>query len=496
MATQHPDNAGAPYWSTTGHPFVSAEQELSECVSAWQTLGVEEFMWDFEGKHADEAVIDKLFSEHYEFCKKTGIGRNLFLTFRVPNVWHEKGYSLLRSLMVILTSEDFARDLSFKNRPLFEVILPMTETAEQLIYIQTCYQKLARFKMATFNHNTPQNSEQLELIPLVESVSGQIGIAQLLKKYIVLHQKKFNSRLAYLRPFLARSDPAMVSGLLPTVLANKIALSELVRFSAAEKIPTFPIIGVGSLPFRGGLAPTDIPAFLMQYAGVRTVTVQSAFRYDHPLPLVKKSIALLKQKLPHTKAVLIPPTHQRRLMEIITESEIIYQKELLPVLNDLGPWFGAMPRRRERRQHLGFLSYGRKTGKTALPRAISFTGALYSLGIPPEFIGLSASLEKLSAADWKLINRYYPILKNDLARAGRFLNLENIRRLSKANPAWEKIAVGIPKIEKLLNLHFGPQTRAEHEHYDLSLDIWLSRHNSAALSRLITASGLARQSLG
>ena len=120
-------------------------------------------MWDWEGKYADEAVIDKLFAKFYKFAKHARFGRDLFLTFRVPNVWHEKGYSLIRSLMVILTSEDFARDLKLSDRPLFEIILPMTERAEQLMYIQSAYQKLARFKQATFNHQKRVNNDYLEI---------------------------------------------------------------------------------------------------------------------------------------------------------------------------------------------------------------------------------------------------------------------------------------------------------------------------------------------
>src|SRR3989344_5030805 len=136
MATQHPDNASGPGWEKDKDGFISVYEEPDESLWCFKSLGVSEFMWDWEGKYADEAVIDKLFTNNYEYLKKHPLGKEIFLTFRLPNIWKEKGYSLIRALMVILTREDFAHDLKFHSPPLFEVILPMTEKAEQLIYIQ------------------------------------------------------------------------------------------------------------------------------------------------------------------------------------------------------------------------------------------------------------------------------------------------------------------------------------------------------------------------
>ncbi|MHB1730799.1 MAG: phosphoenolpyruvate carboxylase, partial [Leptospirillum sp.] len=31
MATQHPDNASAPYWKSNGEAFISTLDELEEC---------------------------------------------------------------------------------------------------------------------------------------------------------------------------------------------------------------------------------------------------------------------------------------------------------------------------------------------------------------------------------------------------------------------------------------------------------------------------------
>src|SRR5665213_18561 len=132
IASQHPDNALPPYWDKAKQAFISAYREMEEAVNCFQELGVSEYMWDWEGKHADAAVIDRLFSEYYDYFSKVQLGRDKFLTFRIPNIWEEKGYNLLQAMTVVLSGEDFARDLKFQQRPLFEMILPMTERADQL----------------------------------------------------------------------------------------------------------------------------------------------------------------------------------------------------------------------------------------------------------------------------------------------------------------------------------------------------------------------------
>ena len=72
MATQHPDNA---FPSTfTGRRFIAAQEEIDEAFRCFSELGVQEFMWDWEGKFVDEAVIDRLFTQYHDYFKKHQIG--------------------------------------------------------------------------------------------------------------------------------------------------------------------------------------------------------------------------------------------------------------------------------------------------------------------------------------------------------------------------------------------------------------------------------------
>ncbi len=495
MATQHPDNAGAPYWDPGEQPFISVHQEIAEAVHCFQDLGVSEYMWDWEGKHADAAVIDRLLSEHHDYFSKHQLGRDKFLTFRLPNIWEEKGYNLLQAMTVILSGEDFTRDLKLHDRPLFEVILPMTENADQLMHMHTLFQKLARFKSTDFTTGHADNTDHIELIPLVESIESQHGVGDLLTEYVALHKLNFGRRPQYIRAFLACSDPAITSGFLATVLANKIALSRLYEFADQTGIPVYPIAGPGSLRFRGGLSPESIDRFLKEFPGVRTVTVQSAFRYDYPKDAVKAAIKRLETELPKTSPNTITASRQKQLIAISQKSARLYKATLHGVVPDLQPFFKATPRRRDRRQHIGLLAYARSSGVHALPRAITFTSGFYSIGVPPEFIGLGRTLQHLTAAELQLLHDSYPSLTSDLQAAGAYLNRHNLEILAKKNRNWKQVEADIGAAEAVLGVSFGPHTKDHLKHHVFSSKA-LHTSDKDELAMLIDKMAHLRKSLG
>lgn len=494
MATQHPDNAGAPFWDD-GKPFVGVHEEMREAVACFKELKVGEYMWDWEGKHADAAVIDRLFSDYHEYFSEYQLGRDQFLTFRLPNIWEEKGYNLLQAMTVILSSEDFARDLKFNNRPLFEIILPMTERADQLIHMQKLFQKVAKFKSAEFTIDNENNTDYLEIIPLVESVESQLAVGELLTEYVKLHDKTFGKKPEYIRAFLACSDSSLTSGLLAGILGNKIALSRMQEFSSESGIPIYPIMGAGSLLFRGGLAPDTIDRFIQEFAGVRTVTVQSSFRYDNPEVIVKKAIARLENDLPNTKPRLIAKSDQVELTNIGGIAAKYYKQSLNSIVADLNNIFEAVPKRRDRRQHIGLLAYSRTTGTQVLPRAITFTAGLYSIGVPPEFIGLGRTLRDLKPAQLEVLLSEYKNIAADFEKAGRFYNEHNLAALAEQNEAWSEIQNDFAFSQKVLGITLGPKTSDENAHRELSSALMRTKDKSE-MTKLITEMATLRKSLG
>jgi phosphoenolpyruvate carboxylase len=496
IASQHPDNALAPFWDQAGGPFIGAYREMEEAVSCFRDLGVSEYMWDWEGKHADAAVIDRLFSTYYDYFSKHQLGRDKFLTFRIPNIWEEKGYNLMQAMTVILASEDFARDLKFDKRPLFEVILPMTERANQLMHMQQQFEKLAQFKSKHFTADQPANNDYLEIIPLVESVESQLAVGKLLDEYVQLHQKHFESRPEYIRVFFACSDSSLTSGFLAGILANKLTIIRAYEFQKRTGIKVFPFAGPGSLRFRGGLSPASIDRFLQEYSGVRTVTLQSAFRYDNPVNVVKAAVARLEAELPKTAVPKLSESKQARLVAIAEHSATLYRKTISGILGDMKPVFKAVPKRRDRRQHIGLLAYSRSMGEQTLPRAITFTAAFYSIGVPPEFIGFGRTLQQLSSADLKLLLTQYPNLVDDLQAAGGFLNTANLTELAKHNKAWQDIQADIAAIEQLFGFKLGPRTKNERTHRDLTAHVLLAKKQPSTMQRFIDETAILRKSLG
>ena len=465
MISQHPDHGNKPYWSRNA--FIKAGEEIKECFLSFSELNTSEYKWDWEGKYVDESVIEKLLSEHHDYFKKNSLGKDKFLTFRLPNPKVETEFRLGRAFMGILGASGLAKKIGIHSPPLFEVILPMTESAEEMIAIQEAFREIASLKHALYYFGE-ESLKHIEIIPLFEQVTTIIKSHRLLEKYLNLHQKKFNFKPSYLRPYLARSDPALNSGLVPTVLAIKIGLSHYREFEKIHNVKLYPIIGSASLPFRGGLTPDTVEQFCDEYRGIKTTLIQSAFRYDYEKKSVIKAIKKLEKILPLGKAVMISLSEEKELIKLMKIFEKYYRntvEQIAPLINDVAFY---LPKRRERVLHIGLFGYSRGVGKVKLPRAIGFTGALYSLGIPPELIGTGRGIKYATDNNKiKLLEKYYLNIRDDLKKAGRFVQKDELSKLAKKSPAWKDILKDIEEIEKYLGEKLEPKIKEEKEHFNI-----------------------------
>jgi phosphoenolpyruvate carboxylase len=494
MATQHPDHAARPFWHTES--FIPAIEEAKELFLSLTDLGISEYMWDWEGKLVDESILERLYGENYDFFKKRPLGKEKFLTFRLPNSKVQHEFRLGRALMGMLSTASLAKQVGLHSPPLFEVILPMTESAEEMISIQEAFAEISNLKHP-LNKFQKDLLSHILIIPLFEQVNTIINSDKILEKYLARHKKLFGFDPPYMRPFVARSDPALNSGLVPTVIAVKIALSHYRKFGIKHHIPMYPIIGCGSLPFRGGLYPLRPERFLHEYKGIRTVTIQSAFRYDYPKPTVIKAIKALEAGLPKGQAVDITPTDEEKLIKTIKVFETAYRQsveKIAPLINNLA---GYLPKRRERVQHIGLFGYSRGLGKVSLPRAIGFTAALYSLGVPPELIGTGRGLAAAKkAGTLQLAEKYYVNLKHDLYFAGKFLFKPGLANLAKKYPGWKNILTDVEEIEKYLGKPLAPKYLNEQEHQLISARIHKSLKSGKNLAHLIEQAAILRHSMG
>lgn len=494
MATQHPDNAQEVYF--LGKKFVNTLDEIEECYRMFEELKCTEYMWDWEGKFVDEAVAEKLFQRYYSFFKKHQLGKDVFLTFRIPNIDEESGYRLARAFMSILTADDLAHEVGLHTPPIFEVILPMTKSATQLMRVKKTFHQVEEFKRQAF-HTRRTTPHEFHVIPLFEGCEHLMNVDKVLSEYIQECKNEFGKKPQYLRPFMARSDPALNAGLVPAVLAVKIALHKFNQVSDKYDVPMYPIIGTGCLPFRGGVNPETIKETIQEYAGIRTFTIQSAFRYDYPMDEVKKAIKLIEKTLPTLSFTPLAKKEMTDLESLIDTFAKHYRdtiEKLAPFINKIS---AGVPGRRERMQHIGMFGYSRGVGKVSLPRAIKFTSALYSVGIPPEFIGTGRGLrDAMAAGKLEVIEKNYLNLRADLIHAGKYLNKENLVELAKKHSAFKAVLEDVQEVENYLGVELGPLKTKHKIHRNLVSSIMLHSFDDEDFEDEMEKAAMIRKSLG
>ena len=421
MSTQHPDNVNSPFFAENNE--MGGEDEIQEAYYAFSHLGCDEQMWDCEGKEVDSFVVKKLLTRYEPFFReKKRLGKNVFLTLRVPNPTVERNEAkiLLETLESIPRSFDAAK-LFYNDDtpPIFEVILPMTASCQCLDRIYRYYRDFVVNKQEkSFNDKDITIGEwigefkpkEINVIPLFEDMEHMLNAHNVLREY--LHDKDTKHQ----RVFLARSDPAMNYGLISAVLLNKIALQRLHRLSEDIGIELFPIIGVGSAPFRGNLKPHTAERVGREYPSAHTFTVQSAFKYDYTPDEVNMGIKILRER----NTGLPQEIDEKKALEVMNKYTKEYKKqiiELAPLINEVARY---IPSRRKRKLHIGLFGYSRSLEGVTLPRAITFTAALYSIGLPPEILALNA----LNDDDFSFIRSVYLNFDQDLIDSIHYYNPE------------------------------------------------------------------------
>ena len=420
MSTQHPDNVNVPFFARDQK--IGGEDEVKEAFYTYSHLGIDEQMWDVEGKEVDNYVVKKLLTTYEHFFHEHILGEDVFLTLRVPNPVEERAEAkiLLETLESIPRSFDasalfYGRDVA----PIFEVILPMTDNASSIDHIYRYYKDfivgrqdkvfkkgditigewIGQFKPSTVN-----------VIPLMEDLYHQLAADSIVRDYLADKKDVVDQRV-----FLARSDPAMNYGTFGAVVSNKIALMRLEKLSAELGVNLHPILGAGSAPFRGNLSPRTVRRFTREYPSVETFTLQSAFKYDYPLDETREAVRYLQHDYKPGKATAVDAESALKLTEVYTKAYQAQVKELAPLVNKMAKF---IPKRRDRKLHTGLFGYARSLDGVTLPRAISFTASLYSLGCPPELLGLTA----FTPASFSRAREVYFFFEEDLRDSLRSLN--------------------------------------------------------------------------
>lgn len=496
MVSQHPDHASTPYWHND--PYIRVHDEIYECYDSFFHLGVSEYKWDWEGKFVDEAVVERMMSQYYNDFKEHPLGKEKFLTFRLPNPHVETEFRLGRAFFSIFGAAGLAEKAGLHSPPMFEVIIPMAEEAAHLIDIQEAFLEISTLKHPLLKVQVSRELPYLEIIPLFEQIDVIADSVSIIEEYVSYFQKTFKKKPEYIRPYVARSDPALNAGVVPTVLAIKIALSRYQEFAEKSGIDMYPIIGSASLPFRGSLTPYSVDAFTKQYSGIRTTLLQSAFRYDYPLDAVKTAIDFLEKTLPELQAESIPEAEIVTIRKTMKTFEAAYQVVIEDIAEDINAIASKLPKRRERVQHIGLFGYSRGIGKVKLPRAIGFTAALYSLGVPPELIGTGRGLKKLIDEGGSVndVHKYYPMFEQDMAFCMRHLNKNNLDALAKKGRGWQLVREDVEYLQSILQVKAEPQNKDEEKHLVVTSQIMKGLEADYISPALLEEAGKLRKSLG
>lgn len=442
MMTQHPDSASR---------YVSVRDEPREAIDALTPqpigLGLEEVMVDYEGKLTPYHQTAEIALGLVE--RGLVPGRDVMVTPRISSATKETVFHQLMALMSVIES-NYQLASSGSQGAIREVIVPMVETASELVDVRRRIQDVIELGHKEFGGSL--DPDAVQVVPLIEEVPELLTAGRFLGEYLD-HASASGYAVPYLRLMFGRSDSAMVYGMVPSVLSVKIAISDCCRMGSERGIEVHPIFGGGTLPFRGHVSLDNLERLAADFAGIRTVTVQSGLRYDCGSEAARQ-VAIKADELLHGVTPLSYSAAERdeltTLVGIFTRHYLDSFSQLLPTVIGLSE---LMPRQRDRLARKSAVGYARAAAQpdklakeiadpeissiiasieparaSNLPRAISFTGALYSIGLPPEFLGtgrgLSEVFERYGKDGLDRLHEFYPGLRADLTRAASFANLE------------------------------------------------------------------------
>jgi phosphoenolpyruvate carboxylase len=137
---------------------------------------------------------------------------------------------------------------------------------------------------------------------------------------------------------------------------------------------------------------------------------------------------------------------------------------------------------------------------------------LYSIGVPPEFIGAKV-IEDLEDKEWDITKKYYVNLKKDFASVGGYVSWENVNMLmgmhlkaakradmdvDKLRLALTRILADLKTVEEKLDVKLGPRTPTQRKHENFTnnfLISYLEREDEEAKKALVEAAKM-RKCLG
>ncbi|MEJ5257227.1 MAG: phosphoenolpyruvate carboxylase [Fervidobacterium sp.] len=481
MMTQHPDNA---------MEYISVQQEPNEALFSLLPqesggLGIDEVMIDFEGKltpyHQPLQVAAELF--HNGLIP----GRDVFITPRLSSADKE---TVFRQIMCIMAAVEtnFSMFEKTQCQAIKEVIVPMVESSNDLFDTVGRIQLVTELGNRNFNIKFDRNS--ISVIPLYEDVVSLVNVDKSLSEFIDGLEKKPE----YVRFMIGRSDSALSYGMVSSVLAVILSISKAKELEKNYQVKIYPIMGCGSLPFRGQLTLENVENFLKTYSGVSTLTIQSALRYDHGAEKTKKLVNYLKENIDKHEVKKFSEKEVSIIKDFISIFTKYYLRSFLKIADVVANVSVFIPKNRDRlaASRRG-LSYHREfvdVHKLAtiiedekikeeilgidtslnvnIPRAISFNASMYTIGMPPEFLGTGRALkeirDKYGDLGIEMLREIYPQINADMEFALKYAN-PNISKRFVDEETRREYELDISLTREILGIDFDMEANIENSFY-------------------------------
>jgi phosphoenolpyruvate carboxylase len=461
MATQHADSATKR---------VAVSEEVQEAVLSFgkDGLNCDEYLVDYMGKLTPYHQIGQIIRRVREETSFTP-GSDIFVTPRMVSSFEEEPFRQLMTTLAITEGIKYCVD-NFGTQGITEVIQAAVTTTEELRNCKTRTEDLLRLVGKHLKMKTDEM--EIRIIPLFGGIAEQLSMEHVLSLFI-----KDVGVKEYTRVFIGKSEAALMYGHLASALSCKVAIAGCKKIEDTCDVKVYPILGCGSLPFRGHMTLENADNFLREYQGTRTYTIQSGLRYDHGN---EKTRALIEKM---RETVNKPPlTFDEEQLQEIERMVFIFAKNYLFELSEIGEKIAVMadymPDQRERLLNVEEVAYYRELRNVESilrlcpdrevkrsimgyaysafhkpPRWVKWVAAAYTCGLPPEFIGLGTALREIKETMGegtieRLLKEIYPSLEADVKFASRFLD-KNLETNILMTPALLK---SISDLEKFVEL--------------------------------------------
>jgi len=412
MCTQHPDSTVK----------VTTAEEVEEAAVAYLAYGCDEVMIDYEGKATPYTQPRDVASKAVSLG--IPLGMRYFITPRVPNPSLEDFERSMLALEASVLANSYSRRVAGVDAVRW-VILPMVEDFNTLTLV---YKALDLKSRDVAELNAAGGGSAIELIPLIEDAERQLQVVRFVK---VLFRAAANSGrvVENMRVFLGISDSAVRHGHAASALAITYALQQIDAINREGEYKIWPIVGMGSPPFRGGLNNPGLVRFeTAQYSGYYTATIQSAVRYDVSYAeFLKVKEALLSASSPRREEVR---------GEWVKAASQMYRDVVRPYLPKIVESASVIPSTRER---VSWRQYGRAMGhgEMQVPRAIVYTATWYFVGLPPTLLDARFIIWAYKTDQLDAVLRALPALVDEWGYDSSFYCRKRVESLLGGEPTKE-----------------------------------------------------------